>query len=404
MREIVSLQSSAFVSIRPTRVEVDLDALAANAALLRQLAGAPVYAVVKADAYGHGAPDVARALARSPAVAGFAVSLVEEGTQLRDAGITGPILVMGPALDGGHAELVGRGMTAMVSDANDLERLGEIGWSRGRAVEVHLKVDTGMGRLGVPLAELEPLLARLGRRGGAIVTGLATHFACADSDDPTDEDCMTYAQLRAFDEAVAIARRAGAAPRVLHTANSSGAILFPAARKDLVRTGIALYGNGVERWRRREPAVDDLRQAMRLVSRVMQLRTVRAGGTVGYGALWKAERDSSVAVLPIGYADGLPRRLTGRGEVLIRGRRCPLVGAISMDIAIADVTDVPAVGVGDEAVLLGAQGAERIGTAEVAERSGLTEYEVTCGMSKRVPRVHLEPATATAASAAGGTP
>lgn len=384
--------------IRPTRIEVDLDALAANATILSRATGTPLYAVVKADAYGHGAPAVARALAARGAVAGFAVSLVEEGAQLRDAGVTATILVMGPALDGGYDELAGRGMTAMVSDEHDLEALAEIGRRRGAPVEVHVKVDTGMGRLGIPLDDLGDALAGVARRGGATVTGLATHFACADSDDPRDGGCQTYAQLAAFDLAVTIARNASAGPLVLHTANSSGSLLFPDARKDLVRCGLALYGNGADRWRAHAPAADALRQAMRLVSQIVQLRTIPAGGTVGYGAQWRATVPTRVAVLPLGYADGLPRRVTGSGEVLVRGRRCPLLGAISMDITIADVSGVPDVELGDEAVLLGAQGDEQIRTAELAAHAGLTEYEVSCGMSKRVPRVHL----AAAAGSDGG--
>jgi alanine racemase len=277
----------------------------------------------------------------------------------------------------------------MDSDEHDLEALAANGRRRGAPVEVHVKVDTGMGRLGIPLADLGDAIADVAGRGGAVITGLATHFASADSDDPRDNGCQTYAQLAAFDEAVAITRAAGAAPRVLHTANSSGALLFPSARRDLVRCGLALYGNGADRWRAHAPEADQLRQAMRLVSQIVQLRTVPAGGTVGYGALWRAPAATRVAVLPLGYADGLPRRVTGTGEVLVRGRRCPLVGAISMDIAIADVSGVPDAALGDEAVLLGAQGGERIRTAELAARAGLTEYEVTCGMSKRVPRVHL---------------
>jgi alanine racemase len=164
-------------------------------------------------------------------------------------------------------------------------------------------------------------------------------------------------------------------------------MMFPRARLDLVRTGLAIYGNG--RWPADARLPATRRQAMRLVTEIAQLRRVPAGGTVGYGALWRADRDTIVAVLPLGYADGLPRRATAHAHALVRGRRCPLVGAISMDIAIADVTDVPGASVADEAVLLGAQGVDVIETREYAAWSGLTEYEVTCGMSKRVPRVHV---------------
>ena len=384
----MSLPSPTIPRIRPTHIEVDLDAVVANAGVLSRATATPLYAVVKADAYGHGAAEVAGALMARQAVAGFAVSLVEEGAQLRDAGVTLPILVMGPALDGGHDELAGRDMTAMVTDEHDLEVLAEIGRRRGLPVELHVKVDTGMGRLGFALADLQRVITRLVRRGGAVIHGLATHLASADSDDPGDPSCQTRGQLAVFADAIAIARAAGAAPRVLHTANSSGAFLFPEARYDLARCGLALYGNGAGRWREHVPAAAELRQAMRLVSQIVQLRTIPEGGSVGYGALWRAATATRVAVLPLGYADGLARRLTGTGEALIRGQRCPLIGAISMDVTIADVSALPDAAVGDEAVLLGAQGGDCIRTAELASRAGLTEYEITCGVSKRVPRVH----------------
>jgi alanine racemase len=377
---------SATAGIRPTRIEVDLDALAGNAAALRAHVGTRVFAVVKADAYGHGAPPVATALDRAGAVDGFCVSLVEEGVALRDAGVTRPILVLGPAQAGGYDEMMARQLVPVVSDRRDLAALAALGRRRGRPVEVHLKVDTGMGRLGVPLDEAGGLAAI----PGVAVVGLMTHFACADSDDPADRGNATYAQLARFAEAEAAVRAARAPLQVRHAANSSGAMLFPGARMDLVRVGLALYGNG--HWATDADLPVPRRQAMRLVTEVAQLRTVPAGGAVGYGALWRAERDTRVAVLPLGYADGLPRRATGRAHVLIRGRRCALIGAVSMDIAIADVSALPDAQLGDEAVLLGASGAEAIPTAEYAAWSDLTEYEVTCGMSKRVPRVYLSSA------------
>jgi alanine racemase len=365
--------------IRPTRIEVDLGAVIDNARAVRALAQTKLYAVVKADGYGHGAAQIARALEAAGAIDGLCVSLVEEGAQLRDAGVRGPVLVMGPSQAHGEDEMIARGLTPVVSDPDDVARLAAAGARRGAPVSVHLKIDTGMHRLGIP-ASSAAVVAADARARGLIVAGLMTHFANADVDDPADLGCMTYAQLASFATADAAVR----AP-IRHAANSSGAMLFPSARLDLVRTGLAIYGNG--RW----PADARIarRQAMRLVTEIAQVRRVPAGGTVGYGALWRAARDSIVAVLPLGYADGLPRRATGHAHVLVRGAKAPLVGAISMDIAVADVTDVPGAAVGDEAVLLGAQGPAQISTAEYAAWSGLTEYEVTCGMSKRVPRVHV---------------
>jgi alanine racemase len=376
------MQSSTM--IRRTRVEVDLTAIIGNARTVRAMTGTDVFAVVKADGYGHGAVAVARALASARAVAGFAVSLVEEGVLLRDAGVVAPVLVMGPSQHGGEDDMVMAGLTPVIGCAEDLAVVAAVARRRARTIDAHLKVDTGMGRLGVP-PDVAPVLAVDAARAGIAIVGLMTHFACADTDDPDDADSMTRDQLRKFSEVDRAVAATGAPVRVRHAANSSGALWFPEARLDLVRTGIAIYGNG--RW----PAGDAARQsAMRLVTEVAQLRTVAEGGSVGYGATWRAARDSRVAVLPLGYADGLPRRASGRASVAIRGRRVPLIGAISMDIAIADVTELPEVAVGDVAVLLGrAAGGASISVAEYGAWAGLSEYEVTCGMSKRVPRTYV---------------
>jgi len=382
---IEPLQAEA--AIRPTRLEVDLEAVCENAAALHRVSGGvEVFAVVKADAYGHGAVPVARALDAAGRVSGFAVSLVEEGTQLREAGIESPILVMGPALDGGYYELIGRNMLAMITDPADLARLAEIGRRRGRPIDVHLKVDTGMGRLGIGMDDVAPLIERTLAKGGVNITGIATHFACADIDDPDDPTCMTNEQLRQLEIAVAAARGAGATPSKVHAANSAATLRFPSARADLVRPGLAIYGSGDAE----DMGGQGFRPVVRLVTQVVQLRDVPAGTAVSYGALWKAKRQSRLAILPIGYADGVPKSLTGRAEVLIRNRRCPVVGAVCMDITVVDVTALgDAARVGDEVVLLGAQGAAAIRVSEYAERAGLIPWEVTCGITKRVPRVHL---------------
>ena len=371
--------------IRRTRVEVDLAAIVGNARAVRRVTGADVVAVVKADGYGHGAIAVARALTEARAVAGFGVSLVEEGVTLRDAGIVAPVLVMGPSQHGGEDDMVMAGLTPVIGSVEDLALLAAVARRRGRTIDAHLKVDTGMGRLGVAIGEAPGLAVEAGRAGIAIV-GLMTHFACADTDDPGDPTSMTREQLARFRDVDRAVTAAGAPLRVRHAANSSGALLFPEARLDLVRTGIAIYGNG--RWPDDDAAGH--KSAMRLVTEVAQLRAIAEGTSVGYGATWRAARPSRVAILPLGYADGLPRRATGRAFAAIRGRRVPLVGVISMDIAIADVTDVPDVAVGDAAVLLGrASGGASISVAEYGAWTGLSEYEVTCGMSKRVPRTYV---------------
>jgi len=352
---------SGSADIRPTWVEVDLDAVRNNAVALAKLTSADIYAVVKADAYGHGAIQVAKAL--SGEVASFAVSLVEEGIELREAGITDPILVMGPAMAGGYSSLADYDMTAMISRVHDLEQLAEL----TQPVTFHLKVDTGMARLGFSPAEAAPYVDR--------AAGLATHFASADSDDPADPESPTNRQLARFNKFLA---DVDPDHRCVHHAANSGAILnYPAARFDAVRPGIALYGN-----------IDGpVRQALRFCTRIAQLRDVAAGTSVSYGGLWTAASASRLAVVPVGYADGYPRSLTGKAEVLVAGQRCPVVGAISMDMSLVDVTSLgDAAAVGDLVVLLGDQGDETISVVEFAERAGILPYEVTCGISKRVPR------------------
>ena len=373
--------------IRRTRVEVDLAAIVGNARAIRQFAGSELYAVVKADAYGHGAIAVAKALEDDKAASGLCVSLVEEGVALRESGIALPILVMGPSQLGGEDEMVAQRLTPVIASEEELETLGYLASKTKTQIEAHLKVDTGMSRLGVPVERAAQLAADAARVGVKLV-GLMTHFACADTDDPADPASMTRAQLARFAQVEAQVRAAGAPLRVRHAANSSGTLLFPEARFDLVRCGIAIYGNG--HWTTDAQLPAPRQQAMRLVTAIAQVRTVGKGAVVGYGATWRAPRDSRVAVLPCGYADGLPRRASGHAEAAIRGKRVPLVGIISMDIAVADVTDIPDAAVGDAVVLLGrASGGISIATSEYAAWSALSEYEVTCGMSKRVPRTYM---------------
>ena len=298
-----------------------------------------------------------------------------------------PILVMGPSQLGGEDELIGLALTPVVSDAEEIAALAARARRRNVAVDVHLKIDTGMGRLGA-LPEQAVALAVTAQREGVRIVGLMTHFANADSDSPDDPMSSTMRQLAAFADVQNQLQVAGIDVKICHAANSSGAMMFPTARMDLVRTGLALYGNGM--WPSDGQLTRPRRQAMRLVTEVAQLRTVAAGSCVGYGGLWRATRNSRVAVLPVGYADGLPKRALGAFWVLIGGVRCAIVGAISMDIAIADVSDLPGVQVGDSAVLLGRDASgDQISTNQYAEWTGLTEYEVTCGMSKRVPRTYI---------------
>ncbi len=380
--------------IRPTRVEIDLAAVRENvAALATVVAPARIIAVVKADAYGHGAVPVARALAATPVVqaGALAVSLLEEALELREHDVRGRILVLGGFYGEHHVDVVSHDLEAVVFTAHDLARFAAVARAAGRRVRVHLKVDTGMSRLGLPHpdddggAALDAALKLLTEHPELELTGLLTHLAEADGADPASAS----AQLARFVPVCARVHAAGFSPE-LHAGNSAAALRFPAARLDAVRPGLALYGIPPE------PDVvpattPALRPAMRFVTEVIALRDIPAGRHVSYDGLFEERRPTRIAVLPVGYADGYPRRLSGRGEILIGGQRCPVAGAVCMDMTMVDVTDLPvSPQPGDEAVLLGAQGAAAAVTArELAERAELSPYEIPCLLSKRVPRLYL---------------
>ncbi len=348
--------------IRPTRAEIHLDALTHNLGIVRAHAGsARVFAVIKADAYGHGLVPIAKRLVED-GIDGLAVALTEEGLRLRSAGLTGPILVLNGLYDGAHRDVVEAALTPVVYDGSDAERFASLG------AAVHVKVDTGMTRLGV--RDLERFLDRA---PALRIAGLMTHLSSAEDDDEA-----TNAQLDAFDRAAAAVRARGHRP-VLHAANSAGTLLHARARYDQVRVGVALYGV-----RPNDRSVLDLRPVMRVLTSVARVVEVEAGATVGYGRTWTAPKRSRVATLAIGYGDGYLRSLSDRGHVLVRGVRCPLIGRISMDLAGVDVTELERCERGDEVIVIG----EALRAEEVARAAGTIAYEVLCSIAPRVPRVY----------------
>jgi alanine racemase len=347
--------------------EVDLDAVSANVRALRDtVAPVGVWAVVKANAYGHGTVPVAHAALAAGAGA-LCVALVEEGVALRGAGIDAPILVLSEQPPEQVPAAAAAGLHLTVSSLTGVEA--------ARGIPMHLKVDTGMHRAGCPPGEA----ATLARAIGPDLAGVSTHLACAD--DPCSP--VTAQQLTCFAGVLRELREAGLDPGMVHAANSAAALGNPAARFDAVRTGIAVYGlcpgPGVAH------LCGDLRPALRLVSRVSAVRRLGAGEGISYGHRYTTAAPTTTATVPIGYADGVPRQFARRGEALLRGRRRRVAGVVTMDQLVLDCGDDP-VAVGDEVVLLGRQGDEEITADEWAERLETITYEVTCGISGRVPR------------------
>ena len=370
--------------MRPTRVEIDLSAIAENVALACRLAGpgTQVMAVLKADAYGHGAVPVART-ALDAGATWLGVAIPEEAVPLRAAGIGSRILVLGPVAPEEAGLVAAHDLDQCVSDPAQAETLDRAARSCGRVLALHLKVDTGMGRVGLRPREVRAAGEKIRALSSVRLVGLMTHFAEAEAEDPT----FAREQLGRFAEAARALAAAGIAAPIRHAANSAGLLLLPEARLDLVRPGIMLYGCHPRG--RKGPSEPSLRPALRFRTTISQIRDVARGESVSYGRTFVAPRDLRVATLPAGYADGVGRLLSNRGHVLLRGRRAPIVGRVCMDMTMVDVTDLPEASVGDEAVLIGRQGAEEITADEVAELQGTISYEVLCRIGPRVPRVYL---------------
>jgi alanine racemase len=364
-------------AVRPTRAEVNLAALRHNLRVLERQAGrARVWPVLKADAYGHGAPAVARTLERAGAQ-GFCVALLEEAVELRDAGVRAPILVMGGYYGGAHEEILARGLVPVVYDPSHLEGLARAARLAGRIADVHLKIDTGMARLGVRLGDLGAFAAELARFPELRVVGLMTHLACAEDAEST----FTEEQIVRFEEATRHLGRAGIVATVRHVANSA-ALLRGEALFDAVRPGVSIFGVSPS-----GPASSELRPVMRVRSEIVDFHTLAVGEPAGYGALFRATRTTRLATIPMGYADGLSRHLSGRGQVIVRGVRAPIVGAVSMDMSMIDVTDVPSAALRDEVTVLGGG----IGAEELAMHGRTIPWEILTSISRRVPRFYREP-------------
>lgn len=370
---------------RPTVARVDLGALAHNARAIRAFmaerrGGAPpaLAGVVKAGAYGHGAIEAARTLVGAGASV-LACADIDEGLELRAAGLTGPILVFGPFAIGDLDGIFEGRLTPTISSPAAAQRLQEAAARRGVRLRYHLGIDTGMLRLGLRHDNLARTVPGVLALPNLELEGVYTHFATADV--PGDE--LFTRQRRNFEAAREALAALGVQARVTHAANSGALLADPATWFDLVRPGLLVYGVPPEAFEGRI----DVRPVMSVRSRVAAVKGVRVGETIGYGGRFIARRPTTMAVVPAGYADGLDRRLEGRGFVLLRGRRVPIVGAVSMDMLALDVTGL-SVEPGDEVVLTGRQGGEDITWAEMARWVGTIPYELLCRVGNRVERVY----------------
>lgn len=368
--------------LHPTFAAIDLHALAHNLAVVRSRipTSCEIIAVVKANAYGHGLVEVARALLHL-GVSRLGVASLDEGLALRQAGIEAAILVMGAVFPNQLPDLIAHRLTPVLYDAGLTDALAKQLGSRREPYRVHLKVDTGMGRLGFSPEEVLPLLQRPAFKGPLRAEGLMTHLADADG----EERDYTEGQLSRFRLLLDRIKQSGLAVPLIHTANSAAILRYPSSHFTAVRPGIMLYGYHTL------PAGDpapDLKPVLSLTTTIAQIRSIPKGGSVSYNRSFIAQRPSRVAILPIGYADGYNRLLSNRASVLIGGRRAPVVGRICMDMTLVDVTDLADVSPGQQAVLIGRQGGQCITADDIAAWLDTISYEVLCTIGPRVPRTY----------------
>jgi alanine racemase len=365
---------------RPTIAEIDLDSLAHNYHQIRSRVhpGVKILAVVKDNGYGHGAVVIARELERL-GIDLLGIAIADEGVELRDGGIKKPILILSGINEEEIDKVIEYDLIPMVFDGEIGKSLSDRANRRNRRVKVHLKFDTGMGRLGVPVEGTRTFLEHMKGLPNLVIDGVASHFSMADEE-------YTRAQLKAFKGVAELCRAEGIRPTYWHISSSAPMIDFPEGWFNLIRPGIMIYGSYPDR-----EYIDHitLRPVMRLRTAVGFLKRVPAGTRISYGGTYVTHRESLIATLPVGYGNGYSRRLSNRGEVLLRAKRVPVIGRICMDLTMVDVTDVEGVSLGDEVVLMGIQGGDEITAEEIAENIGTISYEVLCMVGKRVPRVYM---------------
>jgi alanine racemase len=375
--------------LRPTWVEISLSKLRRNFQRIRELAGArKVMAVIKADAYGHGAVPVARCLAES-GVDWFGVATVEEALELRAAGIQKPVLLLGGLYMSDPAHLIEYRLTPSISSTMRLDTYAECARRYGQPIEFHLKVDSGLGRLGLPLDRVAAFVDHYRELHGLQMKGLFTHLASAEDlvASQTDE------QGERFDEALAQLRGMRLEPEWIHVSNSAALLTGRRFPENLVRIGALIYGYcmplvvppGQEL-----PKVPEFEPVLTFKSRIVYMKDVLSGTPLGYSAAFFTRRPSRIATVPVGYADGLSHALSNRGYAIVRGRRARIVGSISMDLSLLDVTDIPGTNIGDEVILIGQADHSSITAVEIAQLLDTVPYEILCSIGKRVPRIYVD--------------
>jgi alanine racemase len=371
--------------LSPIAVTIHLDALAWNFEQIRQriAPSTKILAIIKADAYGHGAIPVARTL-EPLGIFGFGVASVLEGIALREHHIHCPIVVMGPLLREHVKEIIHYQFTPVISRLEIFQHLIDQLPPRKTPFPIHIKIDTGLHRLGLDAEQALSLLANLSFSSSPIgIQGWLTHFADADNQDPT----LTNQQIQQFLLFIDRAKKLGIVAPLLHMANSAGILFHPASHLGMVRPGLMLYGYAPRQELSSQPI--HLHPVMQATSYVAHLRTLQLGEIVGYNALFRTRRPSRIAVLPVGYTHGFPRHLSGVGHVLIQGKQAPIIGKICMDMMMVDVTDIPSPGIGEEVVLLGKQGNLEITAEDYAEWLQSIPYEVLCGIGGKANKTYV---------------
>lgn len=372
---------------RPTKATIDLDALAFNFRSVRSFVGDSVnyLAVVKADAYGHGAVACSRRL-EAEGIDWFGVALPEEGIQLREAGITSPILCLGSFWRGQESHIIDNDLTTVIFSIETAHSLNAEAERRGVTAHIHIKVDTGMGRIGVRNDEVERFASDLKQFSNLHVDGLMTHFAVADDLGQND---FTNRQISRFNGAVETFKTYGFTPTYLDLSNSPGAVAHQRARGNMVRLGGVLYGLGGDVL----PAGIDkpeLHPVMGIESEIALIKPVKKGESLGYGRTFVAPRDLVVASVPIGYHDGYSRNLSNQGSMIVNGQKAPVIGRVSMDWVTIDVTEIDDAKIGSKVTIIGSENGVAITAEDIAGMLSTISYEVTCGISARVPRIIKE--------------